>query len=540
MFRRFRRKRVTRKRDKTKTPMLDDGTEAYLELTRYTRHRSYRPDEILRLRYEMMDHFENNLIWEFEKVLDSGAFGTTAVMRYWPGEIKTKGLRPTRFHRRVVLKRALSIQGEAELRNEITWLSRMRGAEHIVAIILSRDDPAPAPGATDGDGNTERPSFLRRLFQQPANPRRLMKRFDPRRTDQEMNLAGLAGYPLLVLEYLPNGTLGRIIDRAIRYNAHIPNRLLWSFFLCLVRACVAMAYPMNLPVGRPTALETIPTGWGDPIHLTHQSLHCDNVVLGAPDYRFPEHGHAPVVKMIDLGAAQELSDHGPFVNLEHVSRLMICLITKNREPNIRALGVYNDDFTLASEIVGPDNDEKYPLLDPDLRDLLARCMSTTRESRPGLQEMLRTVENAVKTKTPESFHFTVAPFEADAAIKIFLQRLVYDADIEPDNAENAGREAETENEPAGRGLRNLFGLLNIGGGAGRSNDAGGSNNAGGSNDAGGSNNAEGYDDIRDTDLNFGDDEPGPKNAGGQVLGPDDIRDEDLNEAGLALRFSIDE
>lgn len=57
---------------------------------------------------------------------------------------------------------------------------------------------------------------------------------------------------MLVMEYVPNGTLGSWLDRlTTRGNGdsdanervRIPEKILWSILNCLWRSCVAMAYP---------------------------------------------------------------------------------------------------------------------------------------------------------------------------------------------------------------------------------------------------------------------------------------------------------
>ncbi|KAK7975400.1 Protein sel-1-like 2 [Apiospora arundinis] len=49
----------------------------------------------------------------------------------------------------------------------------------------------------------------------------------------------------IFMEYLPLGDLQKVICRIAEDNPNmlIPNKILWSFWLCLVRACIAMAYP---------------------------------------------------------------------------------------------------------------------------------------------------------------------------------------------------------------------------------------------------------------------------------------------------------
>lgn len=104
-------------------------------------------------------------------------------------------------------------------------------------MIGARDDPpAPLPHET---APTPRVSRLRKLalalrdiFNPSSPPRRILRYDDPRRIDSDMQLSKLAGWPVVILEYLENGTLGRLIDRMIFYNAYLPNRLLFSIFLC--------------------------------------------------------------------------------------------------------------------------------------------------------------------------------------------------------------------------------------------------------------------------------------------------------------------
>ncbi|KAI0408318.1 hypothetical protein F4802DRAFT_594258 [Xylaria palmicola] len=53
----------------------------------------------------------------------------------------------------------------------------------------------------------------------------------------------------ILMEYLPNGSLAGLIGRLNKNkrrdedDLRIPNRVLWSFWLCLIRACIAMEYP---------------------------------------------------------------------------------------------------------------------------------------------------------------------------------------------------------------------------------------------------------------------------------------------------------
>lgn len=54
---------------------------------------------------------------------------------------------------------------------------------------------------------------------------------------------------LMVMEYLEYGDLMGLVQRQTEHYlktgdySHIPDRLLWGFFLCLARSCMALAWP---------------------------------------------------------------------------------------------------------------------------------------------------------------------------------------------------------------------------------------------------------------------------------------------------------
>ncbi|KAI0459955.1 kinase-like domain-containing protein [Xylaria acuta] len=47
----------------------------------------------------------------------------------------------------------------------------------------------------------------------------------------------------LILEFCENGDLENLLYRINEANTVVPNRVLWGFWLCLIRSCVAMQYP---------------------------------------------------------------------------------------------------------------------------------------------------------------------------------------------------------------------------------------------------------------------------------------------------------
>ncbi|KAL7622868.1 trans-aconitate methyltransferase 1 [Parahypoxylon ruwenzoriense] len=321
----------------------------------------------------------------FQGLLGRGAFGLTFCV--------VEKLSANRS-RRLAVKRSVQPRGEDDLRNEIEWLQTLRGAEHIVRILGHRDEPAQRTGLRHNRRNLTRRSRI-----QDA-------------------LEGLTG-PVVVLEYLENGHLERLYRRLIQYDQLLPNRILWSFFLCLIRACVALAYPLNGTDDQPNRLETVPADGRAPSMIEHADLHHANIMIGNPGNGFREHDLVPPLKFIDFGRARK--------GFQGVSdNIMINLIARHDVRISRWITTYRGFRTKATEILHHGNGRKYPTLDDDLRDFLARCLADEERDRPSLSTMLRVAENAVRTKTAAAFPGNSG--ETDRAIRNFLQKFIYDAD----------------------------------------------------------------------------------------------------------------
>ncbi|KAI5924783.1 kinase-like protein [Camillea tinctor] len=63
------------------------------------------------------------------------------------------------------------------------------------------------------------------------------------RNDREDREWQLDNRDFLLLEFAEHGDLANFIYKCNELNEMVPNRVLWSFWLCLVSACVAMEYP---------------------------------------------------------------------------------------------------------------------------------------------------------------------------------------------------------------------------------------------------------------------------------------------------------
>ncbi|XXG93903.1 hypothetical protein Hte_000153 [Hypoxylon texense] len=294
---------------------------------------------------------------------------------------------------------------EAELRNEITYLQALSGAEHVVRLLAYRT----------GDEVLEPPPQRALLLIMAHRERKLEI---PERDRLQNSLRGLQG-PVAVLEWLENGEIQTLMNRCYKKKKLLPNRILWHFFLCLIRACVALAYPPQAGRDAPNILEEIPEDGRDRALIEHGDLHEANVMIGSTN-AFPEHNLVPVVKFIDFGRA-DWTEEGIPDNGWRAANIMLGLIATRRVAMRHT--TYQGYKTQATEILPHGNGDKYPTLDPDLRDFLARCLASNVKDRPDLADMLRTAEDAVRANK-------YADVETDEAIEAVIQELIYDADME--------------------------------------------------------------------------------------------------------------
>ncbi|KAI0882080.1 uncharacterized protein GGS22DRAFT_196229 [Annulohypoxylon maeteangense] len=386
-------------------------------------HLPTRTLEIKKVADNIKEHFGFVLEWEVEKVNEPSFNCLTAI-------IKNKRRLLLGRPRKLLIKRGLSTEGDKGLAIEMAWLRRTQGAVHIGSMLASRNDEEIPQRSLYRTGLP----LADRLFARNGNVRRAFRRVtNQRKLAEELELREVAPYPVIVMEYLENGDFARLIERANHYTISIPNRILWSFFLCLVRACIGMSFNQGLSPEEPTQLETIPADGTPPSNLVHGNINTRNIRIGGGDGdgRFTEHIFAPVVKLINLeGAAQATNNLGNRYNLWDISGMMMSIITKSETWSLSPTCVYRGIITNASPILN-EKREMFPLLDDDLRDLLARCLAVNPDHRPNLRDMLAETEHAVRTKGADSFPLQIRDHETDAALTRFLKYCVYDADVLP-------------------------------------------------------------------------------------------------------------
>ncbi|KAI0007761.1 hypothetical protein F4779DRAFT_619267 [Xylariaceae sp. FL0662B] len=118
----------------------------------------------------------------------------------------------------------------------------------------------------------------------------------------------------------------------------------------------------------------------------------DTVMIGEAVGRFQEHDLIPPLKFIDFGCSRE-----------GFTRIMISLIARQQVRVLAWITTYQGFETGGTEILYHASGNKYPTLDGDLLDFLARCLAGEERDRHSLSTMLRIAKDAVCTKTAAAF-----------------------------------------------------------------------------------------------------------------------------------------
>ncbi|KAI1332972.1 hypothetical protein F5Y16DRAFT_393378 [Xylariaceae sp. FL0255] len=246
----------------------------------------------------------------------------------------------------------------------------------------------------------------------------------------------------IYLELLENGTLDKFIRRYVqeKIDTQLPNRLLVIFFLCMIRSCIAMAWPGN------SSLEmnetTFRTRLINETTLIHNDIHGGNMMFGGKIEDDPEHSIAPVLKLLDLGLAtigigtpgearqQNVMDMGIMM------ATIMCLIQGRKysgeviEIDLSTLinGAKRVETPSSGILEDPDGIANYsdplPRIDLTLRLIVAACMATEPQNRPTLDYL----ENWIGTMSQRWDDNTFADMkESKEGMSLIMQRCMFDA-----------------------------------------------------------------------------------------------------------------
>ncbi|GAW12380.1 hypothetical protein ANO14919_017460 [Xylariales sp. No.14919] len=349
-------------------------------------------------------NYAQSKYWEFERFLGAGSYGVAVLVR------ERKDTSKPRTRMAVKLAQAAGVR---ELQKEIMWLKTLNGAKHIVKILAYCDDLVAA--SKEAAKQSAASGVLRAVRRSNTAPVPIMTAFD--------TLVGMKG-PALAIEYIEGSDLLHFIrDGLLRKGERPPNKVLWSLFLCLVRATIGMAYPIGAAIGEPPILETIPDDARPERAIVHGDVAPRNVMI-QPGDELGEHKIGQSLKLIDFGAAFEFltPNGGPQGNLYDAAEIIINLF--GNLPMRKVVVTWESYDTRAGIILPQNGEDPFPEVDLELRSLLARCMYTSPYRRPPLDEVFEIANNAVTTKNEGAFPNPER--ETPDAIRAFWQKFFFD------------------------------------------------------------------------------------------------------------------
>ncbi|ETS87414.1 hypothetical protein PFICI_01242 [Pestalotiopsis fici W106-1] len=351
--------------------MNDDGEDLF---------DAWEDEMVIQKTKEVKEYFSSNPNYVYEKSLGNGANGIAWLCSRAGGA----GPQTQKF----VMKRAMDEEADAGLETEIQTLELLTGSPHNLQMVT----------LADLLGSKDFPSG-----------------------------------PTLITEYLPNGTLGRLLERLNKRGSTVPNRLLWRVFLCLIKACIALAHPPQWPGNDKLPPEVWPAGTDPTAHICHSDLHIENVVFGELDGS--EHDLVPILKVIDFGCADryDLKDEQQKKEYESL---------KIDHTNVFSMGCCK---TFAGALFEKGSSQiTNPKLDSDLAVLVARCLSDEVATQPNLRNMAIGTATAIRVRTEA--HYVGRPEETDESIRQLLKAVMFDAETK--EVKPATEEAKPETEEA--------------------------------------------------------------------------------------------
>ncbi|KAI1359871.1 hypothetical protein F5Y08DRAFT_344243 [Xylaria arbuscula] len=335
----------------------------------------------------LRQHFEQDeeRRFEVEGFISAGWYGITWKLKYRATPAPdaahaSPGVGSHSEYRRIVLKipsgpergvnqgfvGALNLNARDQFLNEKDLLAIVRWARHLVHGVEIRNDPLTA------------------LFQ--SNP------------------IYQGDIPWFYLEWIENGTLGRFVTRSAERYPRLPNRLLWRFFLCLVRMVVAMSWPPRQPnAENPQPVIEEPDG---PPYapFAHGDLFSDssigNIMVG------------------ELAPTDPNSEHAPYDATETSTTVRV----NNKRPF----------RTFAEDILRRDGSGNlvYPWLDNRMRAWVCECLAQQPAMRADPKALLEDIKSMIRDRNEEHYanqpaHDDVA--ESDDAIRVLLNNVLSNA-----------------------------------------------------------------------------------------------------------------
>ncbi|KAM0808247.1 putative Protein kinase domain-containing protein [Seiridium cardinale] len=262
----------------------------------------------------------------------------------------------------------------------------------------------------------------------------------------------------------------------------IPDRVLWRFFLCSTRSCIAFAWPRRkeseveelIPTQQSAAAQSVgdhgqaaidvqddevecwheaPPEAGAPSRICHFDTDPSNVFIGNPEASDVEHALHPIAKLADYNLMEEVkrdtnvfflrglgrkttcTDFGAHTNVWGIGLIMFNLIARgwippeSRSYETRKISTTNDPSrtveTYGHHLYHDDDtpeSDPYPDCDPQLRFLIMRCLARDYKGRPDLRELLRIIEGNIREGDARESRAENTENETDEAITKFYDK----------------------------------------------------------------------------------------------------------------------
>ncbi|KAI0433175.1 hypothetical protein F5Y09DRAFT_338968 [Xylaria sp. FL1042] len=285
---------------------------------------------------------------------------------------------------------------DQEIDSEEDILRRLWGSEHNLRLLSVVDD--------QHHRGSKWAEPKKRARQNPPAILPWKLRFNPDDyADPDRNLA----FSFLVTEYLSRGEGGDLLERCKALGmTHIPESVLWYFFLCVTRGCIGIAFPPNVGTRNPAAIvreRFPPRGKRKHSKITHWDLHLGNIMFGDYDVRNiqpPCHEATPIIDFGNADTTQSVQD-SQYQNIFQAAELihqLACLEEEyddidDREKTMVHFVPGFPDFLSYVRQDFIDNDEHYS---QEFRGLVSVCMAVRPVDRLLLEPLLRRCEAHVR------------------------------------------------------------------------------------------------------------------------------------------------
>ncbi|KAH9904882.1 hypothetical protein F4778DRAFT_789586 [Xylariomycetidae sp. FL2044] len=240
----------------------------------------------------------------------------------------------------------------------------------------------------------------------------------------------------------------------------VPNRLLWPLFACLIRACVAIAWPPTEPqmqqMGEEDDDDEEVPGDSEPRRIVHNDVHQENIMFGPLEPPVRGRTDVPVSKIIDFGNMSEMPPCAPVLPVDRAgvrkfdekldekiygraSNSQLSKGPRNQatEKNVLDIGCVMVHVIKGVPWASPSECRQFMLdehattasLDPELRMLIRRCIAVDPANRPSLESLTQWAEYCRFNKTAAE-DYPGSDVETDEYLRRVIQTCVLDADTE--------------------------------------------------------------------------------------------------------------